>query len=166
MIFVDVYPVLWYTVNSGAIKFGGEEGMAEEKKKTTTKAKTKPKTKKCKHCKSDMPYAAKVCPTCGRRQGGGVLKIIMILILALVLIGVGIEIGTQTGQLDVKNNSGEQKNSDSENGQEEIGGDPNVEIIADYTLPDSIGWYTRRFMVVTNNSNRSEERRVGKECRL
>ncbi len=28
----------------------------------------------------------------------------------------------------------------------------NVEILAEYTLPDSIGWYTRRFMVVKNNS--------------
>lgn len=92
MIFVDVYPVLWYTVNSGAIKFGGEEGMAEEKKKTTTKAKskakTKPKTKKCKHCKSDMPYAAKVCPTCGRRQGFGCLMWILIFIAILFVLGI------------------------------------------------------------------------------
>lgn len=30
MIFVDVYLVLWYTVNSGAIKCEGEEGMEEK----------------------------------------------------------------------------------------------------------------------------------------
>ena len=28
-----------------------------------------------------------------------------------------------------------------------------LEIIAEYTLPDGIGWYTRHFMVVKNNSN-------------
>ena len=30
-----------------------------------------------------------------------------------------------------------------------------VEILAEYTLPDSIGWYTRHFMIVKNNSNRT-----------
>ena len=30
-----------------------------------------------------------------------------------------------------------------------------VEILAEYTLPDSIGWYTRHFMVVKNNSNKT-----------
>ncbi|MDE7422671.1 MAG: hypothetical protein K2N51_03115 [Lachnospiraceae bacterium] len=30
-----------------------------------------------------------------------------------------------------------------------------VEILAEYTLPVSIGWYTRHFMVVKNNSNRT-----------
>ncbi len=29
----------------------------------------------------------------------------------------------------------------------------NVEILAEYTLPDGIGWYTRHFIVVKNNSN-------------
>ncbi len=29
----------------------------------------------------------------------------------------------------------------------------NVEILAEYTLPDGIGWYTRHFMVVKNNSS-------------
>lgn len=28
-----------------------------------------------------------------------------------------------------------------------------VEVLAEYTLPDSIGWYTMRFMVVKNNSS-------------
>lgn len=28
-----------------------------------------------------------------------------------------------------------------------------VEIIAEYTLSDCIGWYTRHFMVIKNNSN-------------
>ena len=28
-----------------------------------------------------------------------------------------------------------------------------VEIVAEYTLPDGIGWYTRHFLVIKNNSN-------------
>ena len=28
-----------------------------------------------------------------------------------------------------------------------------VQVLAEYTLPDGIGWYTRHFMVVQNNSN-------------
>lgn len=81
-----------YNTFSGAIKCEGEEGMTEEKKKTTTKAKTKaktkPKTKKCKHCKSDMPYGAKVCATCGRRQGLGCLIWVIIVIAILLVLGI------------------------------------------------------------------------------
>ncbi|MCI7357346.1 hypothetical protein [Enterocloster clostridioformis] len=29
----------------------------------------------------------------------------------------------------------------------------NVEVLAEYTLPDGIGWYTRHFIIVKNNSN-------------
>lgn len=60
--------------------------MAEEKKKTTTKAKTK--AKKCKHCKSNMPAGAKVCPTCGRRQGMGCLMWGLIIIAILFVLGL------------------------------------------------------------------------------
>lgn len=70
--------------------------MAEEKKKTSTKAKTKAKTKteakptkkKCKHCKSDMPYGAKVCPTCGRKQGMGCLMWVAIAIVVILVLGI------------------------------------------------------------------------------
>lgn len=43
-------------------------------------------------------------------------------------------------------------NSDtsSESNANEIDG---VEIVAEYTLSDSIGWYTRRFLIVKNNNN-------------
>lgn len=43
-------------------------------------------TKKCKHCQSDIPKKAKVCPQCGKKQGGA-LKWIIIAIVALVIIG-------------------------------------------------------------------------------
>ncbi len=43
-------------------------------------------TKKCKHCQSDIPKKAKVCPNCRKKQGG-ILKWILIIIIALALIG-------------------------------------------------------------------------------
>lgn len=44
-------------------------------------------TKKCKHCQSDIPKKAKVCPNCRKKQGG-ILKWILIIVIALVLIGM------------------------------------------------------------------------------
>ena len=43
-------------------------------------------TKKCKHCQTDIPKKAKVCPNCKRKQGGK-LKIIFLVILVLGIIG-------------------------------------------------------------------------------
>lgn len=45
----------------------------------------------------------------------------------------------------------EPENSPAKESSVPNGGD--VEILAEYTLPDSIGWYTMRFMVVKNNSS-------------
>lgn len=42
--------------------------------------------KKCKHCQSDIPKKAKVCPQCGKKQGGA-LKWIIIAIVAIAIIG-------------------------------------------------------------------------------
>lgn len=49
--------------------------------------KEKPTTKICKHCQSEIPYKAKVCPHCRKKQGaGGCLPIILIVVL-IALIG-------------------------------------------------------------------------------
>lgn len=42
--------------------------------------------KKCKHCQSDIAKKAKVCPQCGKKQGGA-LKWIIIAIVAIAIIG-------------------------------------------------------------------------------
>lgn len=41
-------------------------------------------TKKCKHCQSDIPKKAKVCPNCRKKQGGA-LKWIIIVVVVLLL---------------------------------------------------------------------------------
>lgn len=48
--------------------------------------KEKPETKVCKHCKTEIPYGAKVCPQCRKKQGG-VLKWVIIAIVVIGIIG-------------------------------------------------------------------------------
>ena len=50
-------------------------------------AKEKPTTKTCKHCKTEIPYDAKVCPQCRKKQGGGCLTKILIVIAAIIILG-------------------------------------------------------------------------------
>lgn len=88
--------------------------MTEGKKNT----KAKPKTKKCKHCKSDMPYNAKVCPTC-RRSQGGVLKWVIIILAVLVVLGViGALFGDDEGESNKEPKRPASSNSQDENNNE------------------------------------------------
>lgn len=48
--------------------------------------KEKATTKLCKHCKTEIPYGAKICPQCRKKQGGK-LKWVVIGVLALAVIG-------------------------------------------------------------------------------
>ena len=50
-------------------------------------AKEKPATKLCKHCQTEIPYNAKVCPQCRKKVTGGKLKWIVIPVAAIILIG-------------------------------------------------------------------------------
>lgn len=50
-------------------------------------SKEKPTTKKCKYCRTEIPYDAKICPNCRKKQrGNGVLLIVGIL-MVIALIG-------------------------------------------------------------------------------
>lgn len=61
-------------------------------------------TKKCKHCQSDIPKKAKVCPNCRKKQGG-IFKWIIIVIVALIIIGVAS--GDEDKPTKVSNNTNE-----------------------------------------------------------
>ena len=49
--------------------------------------KEKPETKTCKHCKTEIPYGAKVCPQCRKKQTMGCLPKVLITLLVLVVLG-------------------------------------------------------------------------------
>lgn len=50
-------------------------------------AKEKPATKLCKYCKTEIPYEAKICPQCRKKQKGGFLKWALIFLAAIVILG-------------------------------------------------------------------------------
>lgn len=45
------------------------------------------KTKKCKHCQTDIPKKAKVCPNCKKKQGNTVLTIFLVLFILGLFFG-------------------------------------------------------------------------------
>jgi len=50
------------------------------------------KTKKCRHCQSDIPYKAKVCPQCRKRVKGGILKwLVIVFVVSLIVPKDGTE---------------------------------------------------------------------------
>lgn len=80
--------------------------------------KEKPQTKICKHCKTEIPYGAKVCPQCRKKQGGK-MKWIIIAFAVLCVIGALAGGGDdskpkKTGEVKTKEEQGEN------NGNEEV----------------------------------------------
>jgi hypothetical protein len=49
--------------------------------------KEKPETKLCKHCKTEIPYDAKICPNCKKKQGMSGCLVVIIVIVVLGIIG-------------------------------------------------------------------------------
>lgn len=49
-------------------------------------SKEKPTVKQCKHCKSEIPYDAKVCPVCRKKQGAPGCLIVVLVVIVLMVI--------------------------------------------------------------------------------
>ena len=60
-------------------------------------SKETPETKLCKYCKSEIPYDAKVCPHCRKKQTpNGCLIAIIVIVVLFILIGVASTPSTPT----------------------------------------------------------------------
>lgn len=49
--------------------------------------KEKPTTKLCKHCKTEIPFDAKVCPNCRKKQGASGCLIVIVVLIVLGALG-------------------------------------------------------------------------------
>lgn len=85
--------------------------------------KEKPATKVCKHCQTEIPYAAKVCPQCRKKQGGKVKWIVIgviVLILIIALFSGGSDSDTPSDSNPKKiGESDENKNNENAESKQE-----------------------------------------------
>lgn len=76
----------------------------------------KPETKICKYCGTEIPYIAKVCPNCRKKQGG---KLKWIIIAVVVILVIGAAAGGGDDDNDVASDKNPKKvssnNTDSTN---------------------------------------------------
>ena len=86
-------------------------------------AKEKPTTKTCKHCKTEIPYDAKVCPQCRKKQGGGCLPKIVI---GLFVIFVILFIATSGSDDETSKTANDTSAETTENVKEEATAEDNV----------------------------------------
>ena len=75
--------------------------------------KEKPATKICKHCKTEIPYGAKVCPQCRKKQGPGGCLIAIIVIVVIGLIGSCFGSGSNDDVKPVSTTQASVKNTES-----------------------------------------------------
>ncbi len=63
-------------------------------------------TKLCKHCKTEIPAGAKVCPNCRKKQGMSGCLIVVIVLVVLAILGIAMGSGSGSGSAS----SGSQEN--------------------------------------------------------
>lgn len=68
--------------------------------------KDKPTVKQCKHCKSEIPYDAKVCPVCRKKQGAPGCLIVVLVVVVLVVIAAFAGGGESSTPQKVESTSG------------------------------------------------------------
>lgn len=89
--------------------------------------KEKPTTKLCKHCKTEIPFDAKVCPQCRKKQGSGCLvKILVVFAVIAILVSVFGESNdsdTQKGKSGATTQAESEQNADTKpDSDEELSG--------------------------------------------
>lgn len=76
-------------------------------------------TKLCKHCQTEIPKKAKVCPNCRKKQGGGIGKWIGLVIMLFVIIGIATSGSGDDNPKKVENATNEANTNTSETIKEE-----------------------------------------------
>lgn len=71
------------------------------------------KTKKCKHCKMDIPKDAKICPHCRKKQKSGILKWVVLILI------IGVVIGAVTGEDKSADSTTKQTETTASDGQKQ-----------------------------------------------
>ena len=86
------------------------------------------KTKICKHCQSEIPKKAKVCPNCRKKQGKGIAKWILIVFIAILMFSCVA-------------GSGEEETLEKEPIQSNVEDDKTTESIAEeFENPEELGY--------------------------
>lgn len=115
----------------------------------------KPQTKICKHCKTEIPYGAKVCPQCRKKQGVGCLVWVIIIIVALGVIGALAGGGDDSKEEKVKGNTNVKSTENQEKKgetKEADGVEKAIEVLSErYYMRDEEN--ARYFIVLKNNSD-------------
>lgn len=81
-------------------------------------------TKLCRHCKTEIPAGAKVCPNCRKKQKGGIVKWILIAVVVLAVVGSaayggsGSDKPSDSNPKKVGSDSGGEDKKDTEAGDE------------------------------------------------
>lgn len=60
-------------------------------------------TKRCKHCQTEIPAGAKVCPNCRKKQGMGCLPKILIAVAVVVILAIVVSMGSGDGSSGIDN---------------------------------------------------------------
>lgn len=76
-------------------------------------AKEKPTTKLCKHCKTEIPYDAKVCPHCRKKQKKGLVSKIIIALIVLAIISSALGDDTDDSDQKISSNTNVSESSDT-----------------------------------------------------
>lgn len=79
--------------------------------------KEKPTTKVCKHCKTEIPFDAKICPQCRKKQGGNV-KWIVIAVIAILIISGTLTEDDEPKKVDKTETSSSETNSNTDTSKE------------------------------------------------
>jgi len=95
-------------------------------------------TKLCKHCQTEIPKKAKVCPNCRKKQGG-IVKWIVIAIIVLLLIGSVSGSSDDTDNDNSVNNTGNvENNNDTDKGEDKDEKTDNIFSAGEYLETDTL----------------------------